>query len=385
MKLIKRTLRNLGCGSPREEEKVLSDIKFDKFKFTSRQPPSDKKDILFISCFGEFGCESMALMYCIPRIVQDTNYYTICVGWHGREYLYRHLVDEFWGVKEEYQWMREYSNGLKNSSKNIVNLEKSLSNHGRLCNHYHFSAICFQNKCKSCGNVWYKSKLPCTKCGSSDTEWGILNDVKSNKSKAIKIPSPSKDCLDHVAKYLKTNSVGIFARGRACWGRNLSKDFYVELINFLRSKGYDPIWLGEKQSILPCPVSDVTDFSVTEDASKLELTLALISKLKFTVQFWTASTRLASMVDTPWILFESPDQIVGNGQEGLRIALTSDFNKRKLILAQYKNIAENESIAFKYLDQAISDLELNNWDDIIGPVENPGVIKNMLQKQESWR
>jgi len=385
MKLFKRTPRTPGSGAPREKERILSNIQFDKFKFTDKKIPSDKKDILFISCFGEFGCESMTLMYCIPKILQTTNYYVIGVGWYGRSYLYKHLVDEFWSIKEEYQWMREYSTGLRNHSKNIANLEKSLLNLGRVCNHYHFSAMCFQNVCNSCKHVWYRHKVPCTKCGSKDTDWGILNDVKSNKSKAVKIPPPSKESLEYVSKYLKPNSVGVFARGRACYGRNLSKEFYISLIDFLRAKNYDPIWLGEKQSILPCPAPDVTDFSVTKDSSNLELTLALISKLKFTVQFWTASTRLASMVDTPWILFESPDQIVGNGQEGMRIALTSDFNKRKLVLAQYKNVAENESIAFKYLHQAISEMELDYWEDIIGPVENPEVIRNMLQKQESWR
>jgi hypothetical protein len=41
-----------------------------------------------------------------------------------------------------------------------------------------------------------------------------------------------------------------------------------------------------------------------------------MTNLQFTIQFWTASTRLASMMGVPWILFESPDQIAGNGQEG---------------------------------------------------------------------
>jgi hypothetical protein len=42
------------------------------------------------------------------------------------------------------------------------------------------------------------------------------------------------------------------------------------------------------------------DFSRLPEARDLELTLAIISQLQFTVQFWTASTRLAAMVGTPF-------------------------------------------------------------------------------------
>ena len=127
------------------------------------------------------------------------------------------------------------------------------------------------------------------------------------------------------------------------------------------------------------------DFSSLAEARDLELTLAIISKLEFTIQFWTASTRLASMVGTPWILFESPEQIVGNGQEGMRIALTTDFNKKKLVLAQYKNLIEKEERAFFYVKQAIEEMKQDNWEDILGPVENYEVTKMMLQKQNRWR
>ena len=91
------------------------------------------------------------------------------------------------------------------------------------------------------------------------------------------------------------------------------------------------------------------------------------------------------MVGTPWILFESPEQIVGNGQEGMRIALTTDFNKKKLVLAQYKNLIEKEERAFFYVKQAIEEMKQDNWEDILGPVENYEVTKMMLKKQNRWR
>ena len=114
-------------------------------------------------------------------------------------------------------------------------------------------------------------------------------------------------------------------------------------------------------------------------------TLAIISNLEFTVQFWTASTRLASMMGTPWILFESPDQIVGNGQEGKRIALTTDDNKKKLVLAHYFNVYENHDMALQILDKAINEIKNDNWNDIVGMVNEDKIVEGMLKKQDEWR
>ena len=150
----------------------------------------------------------------------------------------------------------------------------------------------------------------------------------------------------------------------------------------LEDKGYNPIWIGEKQSVMPCPVSHITDFSRMAESKDLELTLAIISQLEFTIQFWTASTRLASMVDTPWILFESPDQIVGRGQEGRRIALTTDSDKRKLVLSNFHTVVENEDKALEIVDKSIEEMKQKNWDDVIGLVDNIDVVKIMLEKQK---
>jgi ADP-heptose:LPS heptosyltransferase len=190
---------------------------------------------------------------------------------------------------------------------------------------------------------------------------------------------------ERARKYLKENSVGIFARSRKAYGRNLPSEFYINLIKNLEKKGYNPIWLGEKQSVLPCPVDHIVDFSRMPESRDLELTLAIISNLKFTVQFWTASTRLASIIGIPWILFETPDQIAGNGQEGKRIALTTDSNKKKLILAHYFNVLENQDRALKVLDEAIDEMCQNNWDDVLGLIEDEGIVNDMLKKQENWR
>lgn len=389
MKLFKHRKRSPGSGVPLEDEKILPSIGFNKFKFSNKQPPDDKSKILFITCFSEFGCESIALLYCIPKIIQKFSpSYVVCVGWHGRDYLYRHLVDEFWAVKEEHQWLREYSLAFKSTSKNISNLEASLENLGSLYKGEMMGQICLGNTCRSCNNFWGESSHDCVcpLCKSSNIERGLLNDVKTHKKFAVNIPKPRQECLEQVKKsYLKPKSVGVFARNRVCYGRNLGSNFYIKLVNSLKDRGYNPIWLGERQSILPCPLEDITDFSSTKDSDNLELTLALISQLEFTVQFWTASTRLASMVNIPWILFESPDQIVGNGQEGIRIALTSDTDKKKIVLAQYKNVLEDQDTALKILFRSIDEMHSGNWSDVIGQVDNPDIISSMLEKQKLWR
>jgi predicted Zn-ribbon and HTH transcriptional regulator len=384
MKLINKIIN----GKFKQKEIKLNELNFNKFKFNKRKIPKDKNRIIFIDCFGEFGCESVALMFCIPRIIQrHPGAYFICVGWYGREYLYRHLVDEFWEIKEEFQWLREYANAFNNSSKNLAKLNSNLKNFGIIYDSKSMGSICLSRACRSCKNVWgdLKSDTPCPKCNSLDIEQGILHDIPYHKRLAVQIPRPSINHLNLAKKYLKPNSVGIFARGRALYGRNLPLDFYEKLIVLLKKNDFNPIWLGEKQSVLPCPVNDIIDFSRLPEARDLELTLAIIANLEFTIQFWTASTRLSSMVGTPWILFESPDQIVGHGQEGMRIALTTDFNKKKLVLANYKNVLEKQEETLFYVDKSIKEIYQNNWEDVIGPVESPQMIDIMLKKQELWR
>lgn len=387
MKLVKTHRRNPGNGQLLPKEEKIDEIKFHKHKFNNRPKPTDKGRILYITCFTEFGCESIALMYCIPQIIKKyPGCYVVCVGWYGREYLYRHLVDEFWEIQEEFQWLREYTTAFMHTSKNLEKLEIMLAESGHVYKSESMGQICLGNTCRTCKLFWGEAgeNLVCPTCKSKDIEKGLLNDVRSHKNSAVYIPRPNSKMMAEARAYLKPNPVGIFARGRICYGRNLRSEFYVKLISQLESLGYNPIWLGEKQSVLPCPVDHITDFSRLPESRNLELTLAIISQLRFTIQFWTASTRLASMMDVPWILFESPDQIVGNGQEGIRIALTTSY-KKKLVLSQYWNVMEKEDEALTLVDQAISEMDRNNWNDIVGLVDQPELISSMLTKQSNWR
>lgn len=387
MKLVKAYRRNPGDGKPLAKEELVSEIKFHKHKFNNRIKPDDKRRILFITCFSEFGCESLALMYCIPKIIQQNpGAYVICVGWFGREYLYRHLVDEYWEMHEDFQWLRELSQAFQHTSKNLSKLEDSLKELGQVYKGANMGQICLGNTCLDCKHFWgdESENAKCEKCDSINIDRSLLANISHYKNFAVHVPHPNYQIQEQAKSYLKSNPVGIFARGRVCYGRNLRSEFYEQLIASLEEQGYNPIWLGEKQSVLPCPVSHITDFSRLPESRNLELTLAIISQLRFTVQFWTASTRLASMMNTPWILFESGDQLFGQGQEGKRIFLTSDYNKKKIVVSDYHNVMENEDSAIKLVNQAIDEMNENNWENIIGLVSDPEVVKMKIKIKNLW-
>jgi hypothetical protein len=126
--------------------------------------------------------------------------------------------------------------------------------------------------------------------------------------------------------------------------------------------GYHPVWLGEKTSIHPCPFPRILDFSSMPEANDLECTLGLVSHLKFTIQFWTASTRLAGLVGVPFIIFESPDQIIGAGHEGLRLELCTRGEK-KLVLSHFNDIANDHNTAFPLVRRAVREIENGNYSE----------------------
>lgn len=388
MKFFAQCRRNPGNGTLLEREKLHEALRFHVHKFNGRQRPDDKRRILIITCFSEFGCESIALHYCIPKLISSNpGAYVICVGWYGRQYLYRHLVDEYWEIEEAGQHLREYSNAFVSTSRNISRVEKALEQHGMVFRGAGMGHLCVGNSCKICKHFFANEDDAhrCPSCLSEEIEQSLLSDTAHFRKFAVQVPRPSIKMQDMAKKYLGVNPVGVFARGRNMYGRNLQPEFYVKLIELLEDRGYTPIWLGEKQSVLPCPVPRIVDFSRMPESRDLELTLAIICQLRFTVQFWTASTRLASMMGVPWILFETPDQIVGNGQEGKRIILTTDHNKKKLVLSHFTSVRDNHDRALQVVGTAIDEMLDDNWDDVLGLVEDEELVKSMLKQQEAWR
>lgn len=175
--------------------------------------------------------------------------------------------------------------------------------------------------------------------------------------------------------------MGIFARSRKCYGRNLTPDFYVKLINTLKSMNYTPIWLGEKQSVLECPVDDIVDFSRMKEARDLELTLSIVKQLRFTIQFWTASSRLSAIMGTPYILFESPDQIWGSGQEGYRLNLTT-FGPKKLVIAHYLNALDNPDLTIDFVKKSIKELNDGNYNEMFALLDNEQAVVNLKKAND---
>lgn len=386
-RIIKPKPVNAGDKKATKAEESVVDIGFNLFKNNPRIKPKNINDILIISNLAEFGCEVVGCMYCIPKILRENpGKYVIIVGWYGRDYLYRHLADEFWEVKEEFQFLRDFCRAFHYESKNLSRLEKALSKFGKVITVKALGKIAVGCSCNSCNAYWGQTK-PCVKCKYCDSEDvvpSLFSDPKNSKKYAKLIPKPSQYKLDQAKKYLGENPVGIFARGRKTYGRNMQPEFYVNLIHMLRDKGYSPIWLGEKQSTQPCPVDDVVDFSRMEESRDLELTLAVISSLEFTIQYWTASTRLASMVGTPYLLFESPDQIWGRGQEGYRRELC-DFTDNKLCVCHYLNMYDDNEAALSLTDRCISEMENENYEDVFGMLESDVVAQRMKRDHASLK
>jgi len=365
-------------GVENTSREILEEIKFTIHKLTNRPRPQDINRRLIICCFSEFGCETVGSMYCVPKLArQHPGDYKIVIGWYGRKYLYQHLVDEFWELDEDHQHLREYTRAFHHESKNLSQLESRLAQYGKVVPSDYLGKIVIGNMCRDCRNFWggYEDIVSCPNCESLNLDKSLFSDIKTAREKSTSIPRPSVEKLKIAGGIVGKNAVAITGRGRKTYGRNLQPEFYVKLISMLREKGYDPIWIGEKQSTQECPVKDVIDFSRDERSRDLELTLAIISKCEFTIQFWTASTRLAAMVGVPYVLVESPDQIIGNGQEGYRIALIG--GKRKVIFSHYLSVFNNHKDSIKLIEQAMSEMNEDNWDCLVGLVEDKEHIGNL--------
>jgi len=359
----------------RGSEQRLEKVKFSVHKFNNRPKPGRDKTLI-ISCFSEFGCEVVGCMYCIPRMLKRfPGRYIIGMGWYGRAYLYRHLCDEFWEINEENMWLRDYCYAFHHMSDNLKRIEKGAAHKGAVVPSSMLGRFAIGNYCRTCGkfwNEWRRGSTECPLCKSTVITSSIFGDPEEYKQTAVRIPTPSSDKLAWAKKLVGENTVGVFARGRKTYGRNLPPEFYVKLIDKLEKRGHKVIWLGEKQSTQACPVEHVLDFSRSDLSRDLEKTLAIISCLKYTIQFWTASSRLAGMMGTPYILFESPEQIYCSGfnpgQEGRRLELTT-FGPKKVVLSHYLNALNNQEGALVLVDKAIDELEAGNYEDMIGMVE----------------
>lgn len=389
MKKLFKTKDRSTHPTKRSEQK-LDQISFTVHKFNKRPKPKDRSRILIISCLSEFGCEIVGRLYCIPRLLKRfPGRYIVIMGWHGREYLYKHIADEFWEMDESYMWLRDHTYAFHHISENLDNLEKAAAIHGSVVPASMLGKYLIGNYCPTCGkfwNEWRSSTKECPACKSTVVTNSILGSTELYKKTACRVPKPRQEVVDWAKSIMKPKTVAIFARGRKTYGRNLTPEFYVQLISLLESMGYNCIWLGEKQSTQACPVDHVYDFSRAEEARDLEKTLAIVSQCEFTIQFWTASSRLAGLMGVPYILFESPEQIYCSGynpgQEGKRLELTT-FGPRKVVLSHYLNSLADLNLTLEFVAKAIEELKTGNTEDMIGLVEN--LESTTMLKQEYYK
>jgi hypothetical protein len=281
-------------------------------------------------------------------------------------------------------WLRDRTFAFHNKSKNLKQIEYAAATYGTVFPSAGLGTFAVTNLCKTCGNSWTEWRMEskkCPRCKSTVVVGSVFGNIADHKDAVVKIPRPSESMMEWARSIVGEKTVGIVARSRATYGRNLPPEFYVKLVNKLEAMGYHIIWLGEKQSTHPCPLPHIYDFSRDPLSQDLERTLAIICNCSFTIQFWTASSRLAGLMGTPFILFESPEQIYCSGelvpgQEGRRIELTT-FGPKKLVLSHYLNVSENHDGAIDLVERAAKELEAGNEDDIIGMVDDEDSVSQL--------
>ena len=379
-----------GNGLYRGKEKVPAEVKFKVHKFSNKKRPDDINKRLIVSVLSEFGCESLAINYCLPFLFNSQpQYYRIAVSWYGRDYLYRHLVDEFWELDESLQWLREYNRAFIHESKTMDKIESVLSTQGVFMPAGVLGNMCVGYYCTACKVYWgdpTNAATVCQACQSPNIMRSMFARVPEFRPHITQVPRPCAEAMKKVTHIVKPNMVGIFARRRVSYGRNLTSEFYADLIIRLESMGYNVVWLGEKQSTLPCPLSHITDFSRMPESRDLELTLAIIAQCRFTVQLWTASTRLAAMMGVPYLLVETPDQIAGPpGQEGIRLSLlTKSYNHKKMVYSHFRCFEDDLPGGLDVIERAIKEMEAGNFRDVIGPVENEAAVATKMANCKVW-
>jgi hypothetical protein len=70
------------------------------------------------------------------------------------------------------------------------------------------------------------------------------------------------------------------------------------------------------------------------------------------------------MMGIPYLLFESPDQLWGRGQEGYRRKLC-DFGKNKLVAAHYRDVCEHQDKAIDLVCEALRQMQTGDYSDLM--------------------
>ena len=374
-----------------EKEKKLKNIKFKKIKFRN---DFDDKEKLLVLVFSEFGCESVAIHYLIPEIIsKNPDKKIIVVGWQGRSFLYSNLAHEFWEIEPDCMFLKDYAKAFHNDSKNLKWMEKSFKQMGKVITSLELGNMALMVKCRKCKAEFGADRkcYECSNCKSQDIKHSYFSDPISHKDKYVPIPSLSFKYYKKAKKIVKKNSVALFVRGRKAYGRNLNPNHYEQIVDDLINMGYNIIWLGEKYTTFDLKNNYKEKFinlCNDPDFDNIEFVLAVLQNCVFSLQFWTASTRLSAMVNIPFMLIESPDQIFGRGQEGQRLILTvREEAKKKIIFCNHKKVLDNFwdfRGLLKY--QIFNFIKTGDYSDVIGFVDNYEAVKaNYMTTSSFWK
>jgi hypothetical protein len=370
-----------------ESEELYDLVLFHKNVFNR----NTNKPVVFLSCLVEFGCESLLPHYYLPHFKKKFRWFhTIAIGWPGRDFLYKDYVDEFWHIDDKFTNLRHYTKAFSGMSKNIALIENGFKKFGRVFNSKSLNNFFCEGVCKDCKQPFMSmhKKQNCDNCKSFNIINSILSDTSYHKEKYVPLQfdfSKFANLMKKVPQNKKT--IGIFARERLAYGRNLPAKFYRRMCRRLEKNGFNIIWLGEKVSTLPCINKRYFDFTKSEYADNVEACMALVSGCAATFQAWTASTRFAQATGTPYCLVESFDQLFGSGQEGKRInLLTKDMNKKKIIIANYKDSMDKLNYFADLCADETQNLAINgDSTDVVGPVHNTQSIRALIENNDLWK
>ena len=347
-------------------------IYFNELCFTKHifNEETDFKKKLFYLSFGEFGCETLLPTFLMPRVNNNfPEYRKVVVGWSNREYFYRDLCDEYWELDPQYMSLKNNSHAFENTSVELASLYKRLTPLGIVVDGTKIGKLCVKARCKKCSFEFEADRgdIYCMKCYSESIERSLFQGAKIYKKYAVPLPSINKQLIDFANNYIPDNTVALFARNRKTYGRNLSTDHYDKIIDMLISQGHNVVLLGEAVSSHNLNNKKIINFMNHELAGNLEAAFAIVDRCVFSLQFFTASTRISSFLSKPFVLFESASQIYGKGQEGIRLSLTTkNYNNKKLVLANFIDVLENTDESLVLAEQAIHELtEENKADDLI--------------------
>lgn len=339
---------------------LFNELSFNKHILNEEK---DFKKKMFFLCFGEFGCETLLPSFLIPRVNNNfPEYRKIIVGWSNRDYFYRELCDEYWELDSKYMILKDYSYAFENASVEIASLHKRLSPLGIVIDGTKIGKICIKTKCKKCKFEFESDRgdIYCPKCYSDCIEKSLFQGCKDYKNKIFKLPKIQNCFIDFANNYIPDNTIALFARNRKTYKRNLPVDFYDKLIDMLISEGYNVVLLGESVSSYNLNNNKIINFMNHKLAGNLEAAFAIVNRCVFSLQFFTASSRISSILGKPFILFESTDQIYGRGQEGIRLSLmTQNYNNKKIVLANYLDVVENIEESVQLTKRAIKELMLD--------------------------